>query len=244
MLLFLRAWISTFWKCRKQVITEGTKHSWFFSFTLLGWVFAQLTVHHMSFNVSLILWCENCWALMLVCANLADFIGPQQHQSIWSSRGGTFKWKGLTRTLRQSWDHTISSKLPTTQATLSSTTPSLHSHQGLRCGCALKSTGWKHLFTWYPSGIEMMVHWTHFSAPSESQHCHCSSSSLFLFFYLLTIYCFTIIFKDRALWLEMREEEHTSQLPKPKKHTGSSWGPVCLPSPAQNPGMAVGGFLL
>lgn len=124
---------------QKQVITEGTKLSWFFSFTLLGWVFAQLTVHHMSFNVSLILWCENYWALleMLVCANLADFLGPQQHQSIWSSRGNFQVKRTDLNPKTDLRSHLFPTKASYHQATLSSTTLA-SSHQGLCSGCALK----------------------------------------------------------------------------------------------------------
>ena len=151
-------------KMQKQVITEGTKHSWFFSFTLLGWVFAQLTVHHMSFNVSLILWCENYWALMLVCANLADLIGPQQYQSIWSSRGN-FQVKRTDqnhKTVLRS--HLFPTKASYHQATLSSTTLA-SSHQGLCCRCALKSTvestsshGFHLVLRWWFTGLISLTH--------------------------------------------------------------------------------------
>ena len=169
MLLFFKSLNKHILKMQKQVITEGTKHSWFFSFTLLGWVFAQLTVHHMPFNVSLILWCENYWALMLVCANLADLIGPQQHQSIWSSRGN-FQVKTTDQNpktvLRSHFlrSHLFPTKASYHQATLFSTTLA-SSHQGLCCRCALKSMvestsshGFHLVLRWLFTGLISLTH--------------------------------------------------------------------------------------
>lgn len=180
---------------QKQVITEGTKRSWFFSFTLLGWVFAQLTVHHMSFNVSLILWCENYWALleMLICANLADLIGPQQHQSIWASRGNFQVKRTDPNPKTDLRSHLFPTKASYHQATLSSATLA-SSHQGLCGGYALKCT----VESVSSHDFHLVLRWqlTGFiSLPHQSQLCHCSGSSLSLFYYLLTIYCFTVILR-------------------------------------------------
>lgn len=111
-------------KMQKQVITEGTKASWFFSFTFLGLVFFQLTLQYMSCNASLMLWCENYWASLEMFVLIHRSYRLSETPVNPGQVGETFRWKGLARTLKPvQIPHLLPTLVSHHQATPSSTTP-------------------------------------------------------------------------------------------------------------------------